>query len=69
MMFSGRAAATKANILFDTGASNTFMSKSFAKQTGITVRPLEYYVRLADDQTTEVAGEATVYVQGRFTIR
>jgi hypothetical protein len=63
MMFSGRAAAAKANILFDYGASNNFVSKTFAKQTGITVRPVEYYVRLADDKTTEVAGEATMYVQ------
>jgi hypothetical protein len=49
--------------LFDTGASCNFVSKSFAKQTGITVRPVEYSVRLADDKATEVAGEATVYVQ------
>jgi hypothetical protein len=63
MMFAGRAAATKANILFDTGASCNFVSKKFAKQTGITVRPVEYSVRLADDKATEVAGEATVYVQ------
>jgi hypothetical protein len=28
MMFAGRAAATKANILFDTGASCNFVSKS-----------------------------------------
>jgi hypothetical protein len=61
-MFSGRVAATKANILFDTGASANFVSKTCAKQTGITVRPVEYSVRLADDKTTEVAGEATVYV-------
>jgi hypothetical protein len=63
MMFSGRAAAAKANILFDTSASNNFVSKAFAKQTDVTVRPVEYSVRLADDKTTEVAGEATVYVQ------
>jgi hypothetical protein len=63
MMFAGRAAATKANILFDTGASCNFVSKKFAKQTGITVRPVEYSVRLADDKATDVAGEATVYVQ------
>jgi hypothetical protein len=63
MMFAGRAAATKANILFHTGASANFMSKSFAKQTGITVRPVEYSFCLADDKTMEVAGEATVYVQ------
>jgi hypothetical protein len=62
MMFSRRAAATKTNIMFDTGASATFVSKTFAKQMGITVRPVEYSVRLADDKTTEVAGEATVYV-------
>jgi predicted aspartyl protease len=63
-MFAGRAAATKANILFDTGASANFVFKSFAKQTGITVRPVEYSVRLADDKATEVAGEATFkYVQ------
>jgi hypothetical protein len=36
MMFSGRAAAAKANFLFDIGASNNFVSKTFAKQTGIT---------------------------------
>ena len=62
-MFAGRAAATKANILFDTGASCNFVSKTFAKQTGITVRPVKYFGRLADDKAMEVAGEATVYVQ------
>jgi hypothetical protein len=63
MMFAGRATkATKANILFDTGASCNFVSKSFAKQTGITVRPVENSIRLADDKATEVAGKATVYV-------
>jgi hypothetical protein len=49
--------------LFDNGASNNFVSKTFAKRTGITVRPVEYSVCLADDKTTEVASEATVYVQ------
>src|SRR6476620_779489 len=63
MMFAGRAAAAKANILFGTDASANFVSKTFAKQTGITVRPIDYSVRLADDQTMEVGGEATVYVQ------
>jgi hypothetical protein len=63
MMFSCRAATAKANILFDTGAFNNFVSKTSAKQMGITVRPVEYYVRLADDKTTEVAGAATMYVQ------
>jgi hypothetical protein len=62
MMFSGRAAAAKANILFDTGASNNFVLRTFAVQTCITVRRVEYYVCLADDKTTEVAGEATVFI-------
>jgi hypothetical protein len=63
MMFAGRAAAAKANILFDTGASANFVSKTFAKQTGITIRPVDCSVRLANDKTMEVAGEATVFVQ------
>jgi hypothetical protein len=62
IMFAGRAAATKANILFDTVASANFVSKTFAEQTGITVRPVNYSVRLADNKTMEVAGEATLYV-------
>jgi hypothetical protein len=48
--------------LFDTGASNNFVSKTFAKQTVISVRSVEYFVCLADDKTTEVVGEALVYI-------
>jgi spermidine/putrescine-binding protein len=62
ILFSGRAAAANAHILFDTGASTNFVSKVFAKQTGITVRPVKYSVRFAYNKTTEVAGEATLYV-------
>jgi hypothetical protein len=58
MMFLGGAAAAKANILFDTGASAYFVSETFTKQMGITVRPVEYSVRLADGKTTEVAGHS-----------
>ena len=64
MLFSGRAAATKANILFDTGASVNFVSAKFAKQTGISVSPTAQVVRLANDAVVdEIVGEATVYVQ------
>ena len=64
MMFSGKAAAAKANILFDSGASVNFVSAKFAKQTGITVSPSAQTVRLANDEVVEdVLGEATVYVQ------
>ena len=63
MMFSGKAAAAKANILFDSGASVNFVSAKFARQTGITVSPSAQTVRLADDVAGEILGEATVYVQ------
>jgi hypothetical protein len=63
MIFNGRAAAAKANILFDTCAFANFVSKPFAKQTGIMVRPVDYSVCLADDQTMKIGGEATVYVR------
>jgi hypothetical protein len=63
MMFAGRAVATKANILFDAGAYANLMSRSFAKQMDITVRRVNSSVRLADDKTMDVAGEATIYVQ------
>jgi hypothetical protein len=49
MMFAGRAVSTKANILFDTGTSANCVSKTFAKRSGITVRPVDCSVRLADD--------------------
>ena len=60
MMFVGKAAVAKTNILFDTGASDNFVSKVFAKQTGISMRPVDFLVRLADDKSVRVAGEATV---------
>ena len=64
MMFSGKAAATSANILFDSGASINFVSAKFAKQTGITVRPSVSSVRLANDSVVdEILGVANVYVQ------
>lgn len=64
MMFAGRAAGTKANILFDTGASVNFVSASFARQTGITVNPAASGVRLANDEVVEdILGVANVYIQ------
>ena len=64
MLFSGRAAATEANFLFDTGASGNFVSAKFVRQTGITVRPSNESVRLANDQVVgNVLGEAIVYVR------
>ena len=63
MLFSGTAADAKANILFDTGASNNFVSSTFARQTGISVKPVDFQVRLADDKAVSVAGVANVYLR------
>jgi hypothetical protein len=46
MMFASQAAAAKANILFDTGAFANFVSKAFAKQMGITIKPVDYSVNV-----------------------
>jgi hypothetical protein len=39
MMFAARAASTNANILFDSGASQNYVSTTFVKLTGILVSP------------------------------
>jgi hypothetical protein len=41
MMFAGRAIGTNASILFDSGASDNFVSSSFVCQTGISVIPAQ----------------------------
>lgn len=41
MLFAGQAAGVKANILFDSGASENFVSESFARQNGISVLPAD----------------------------
>jgi hypothetical protein len=39
MLFAGQAAVVRANILFDSGATQNFVFESFARQTGISVHP------------------------------
>jgi hypothetical protein len=64
MLFSRRAAAAEANILFDSEASVNFVSAKSAKQIGILVRPSAQTIRLANGQVLEhLAGEAAVYVR------
>jgi hypothetical protein len=63
MMFAGRAAGTNANILFDSGASDNFVSISFAHQTGISVIPAQRKVRLGSDDVVTPEGEANVYLK------
>jgi hypothetical protein len=49
MMFAGRAAGTNASILFDSEASDNFVSSSFARQIGIAVIPAQRKVRLGSN--------------------
>jgi hypothetical protein len=63
MMFAGRAAGTNASILFDSGASDNFVSSSFARQTGISVTSVQRKVRLSSDDIVTSEGEANVYLK------
>jgi hypothetical protein len=63
MMFAGRAAGTNASILFDSGASDNFVSSSFARQTGISVIPAQRKVRLGSDDVVTPEGEANVHLK------
>jgi hypothetical protein len=63
MMFADRAAGTNANILFDSGASDNFVSSSFARQTGISVIPAQQKLRLGSDDVVTPEGEANVYLK------
>ena len=62
MLFAGRAAGADASILFDSGASENFVSEAFARQTGISVLPASRAIRLGSDQVVEAKGEANVYL-------
>jgi hypothetical protein len=63
MMFAGRAAGTNASILFDSGASDNFVSSALARQTGISVFPAQRKVRLGSDDVVTPEGEANVYLK------
>jgi hypothetical protein len=55
-----QVAGTNASILFDSGASDNFVSSSFARQTGISVIPAQRTVRLGSDDVVTSEGEANV---------
>ena len=63
MHFAGKAADVDANFLFDSGADDNFVSKSFAQMHGISIEPSRTSVRLGNNQEAELAGEARVYVK------
>jgi hypothetical protein len=41
MQFVGKAAGTKVDFLFDSGASTNYVSSAFARMHGLTVKPSE----------------------------
>lgn len=63
MLFTGQAAGVPSNILFDSGASDNFVSESFARQNGISVHSVEKSVRLGSNQAVPIKGEASVYLR------
>ena len=50
MHFAGKAADVDANFLFDSGADDNFVSKSFAQMHGISIEPSRTSVRLGNNQ-------------------
>jgi hypothetical protein len=60
MLFAGQAAGVNASILFDSGATQNFVSEFFVHQTGISVHPTERVVKLSSDQGVLAKGEANV---------
>ena len=63
MLFAGQAAGVRANILFDSGASENFVSETFARQNGVSVYPADRVVKLGSDQEVLAKGEANVYLR------
>jgi hypothetical protein len=53
----------RANTLFDAGATQNFVFKSFARQIGVFVHPTERVVKLGLYQKVLAKGEANVYMR------
>jgi hypothetical protein len=56
MHFAGKAANVDANFLFDSGANDNFVSKSFAQMHGISIEPISSSVVLGNNQVAELVG-------------
>ena len=63
MHFVGKAAATEVDFLFDSGASANYLSSSFAKLHGLTVKPSKTNIRLGTGTSAESQGECSVHVK------
>lgn len=64
MLFGAKAGGADANVLFDSGASHNYVSKSFVALQGISVDDsLRGDVVLGDNHPAGIAGTATVFVK------
>jgi hypothetical protein len=62
MLFGCRAAGTEANILFDSGADDNFVSASFAATQGLVVEPVKGSVLLGNNTEVNAKGLALVHL-------
>jgi hypothetical protein len=63
MHFVGKVAATEVDFLFDSDASANYVSSTFAKLHGITVRPSETNVRLITGTSFAVQSECSLHIK------
>jgi predicted aspartyl protease len=63
MQFVGKAAGTKVDFLFDSGASTNYVSSAFAKMHGLTVKPSETNVRLGTETSVSAQGECAMHIK------
>ena len=63
MQFAGVVSGQPAQLLFDTGASDCFVSASFVRSASIAVQPLQRQATLADGTTIPIVGCARLRVK------
>jgi predicted aspartyl protease len=63
MQFVGKAAGTKIDFLFDSGASINYVSSAFARMHGLTVKPSNTNVRLGTGDSVPAQGKVFVHVK------
>jgi predicted aspartyl protease len=68
MQFVGKAAGTKVDILFDSGASTNYVSSAFARMHGLTVKPSDTNVRLGTG-TVSLLKASALYISSWATIK
>jgi hypothetical protein len=61
--FVGKAAGTRVDFLFNSGASTNYVSSAFAKMHGLTVKPSDTNVRLGTRDSVPAQGECFVHIK------